>query len=778
VKWKKSALTPVLICAGVTTLICALELLSEFQPRFTFFRRLEWITYDWRVRQAARHSPPVATNLGFVAITDDSIEALLNGSLPYRAGLHWPRHVYGRVVNELHTQGAAAIGFDIVFAELRPDHPMTLVSNRAISSDQFFAQQLRTASNVALAGEREVFPHDYFRTNSLAAADISAQREIDGMLRRTRAFTDGIIWHPLIKAAARQFGCDLATAEIRSNAIILRDSTGEQHTFALQSGDQFDANALKRALADASASSGAPAMTRAFTRARLWQMGILLAARDLGLDLENAVVDLPHGRIEFKGRNGIQRVIPVDREGRMFIDWSVTATNALLTKEVIESLLDQYEARRDGRASEVTNRWQGKLVLVGSTATGNDLTDLGATPLERETYLLSQHWNVANSVLMNRFIRPLPVLWTLILVILCGAVAGMCTWNLRSFRAVLAVSGFAVAYIAVACWLFVSHRLFVPIVLPVACSLLMNHISLITYLVRVEQRERKRTRDLFGRLVSPEVVRELLERDQLSFGGARRRLTVFFADIRGFTKLTDSVQERAATTIASKKLTAQDAAKHFDAEANSVLETVNPYLSAIGDIVISHNGTLDKYIGDCVMGFWGAPLPRAHHACECVHAVIAAQRAVLKLNQSREAENERREKENVRRVMTGQSPLPTLAILTLGSGINTGYMTVGMIGSEAHIMNYTVFGREVNLASRLESASGSARILIGPETFADLQKDDPDLAARCTPQPPLALKGFREPVQCYEVPWRPEEDSPELAAASAESAVPAHGAPK
>ena len=81
-KWKASPLVPALICAGVTVCFCGLEWLGETQPRFTLFKRLEWITYDWRVREAARHASPVAAHLGFVTMDEGSIDAVLNGSLP------------------------------------------------------------------------------------------------------------------------------------------------------------------------------------------------------------------------------------------------------------------------------------------------------------------------------------------------------------------------------------------------------------------------------------------------------------------------------------------------------------------------------------------------------------------------------------------------------------------------------------------------------------------------------------------------------------------------
>jgi adenylate cyclase len=174
----------------------------------------------------------------------------------------------------------------------------------------------------------------------------------------------------------------------------------------------------------------------------------------------------------------------------------------------------------------------------------------------------------------------------------------------------------------------------------------------------------------------------------------------------------------------------------------------------IADKVKEHNGTLDKYIGDCVMAFWGAPTPNERHAVDCVRAAIGAQCAIYELNLQRAAENKRRERENEARQASGQATLPMLTLLALGSGINTGDVTVGLMGSDAHILNYTVFGREVNLASRLEGVSGRGRIIISDTTFKELKSLDPKLAAACVELPPEQLKGFRDVVQIYEVKWR------------------------
>jgi adenylate cyclase len=182
---------------------------------------------------------------------------------------------------------------------------------------------------------------------------------------------------------------------------------------------------------------------------------------------------------------------------------------------------------------------------------------------------------------------------------------------------------------------------------------------------------------------------------------------------------------------------------------------VNLYLTTVADAVKKHGGTLDKYIGDSVMAFWGAPTPDERHASNCVWAAIDAQRAIRDLNEQRSEQNNARETENHARRSAGLPPRPPLRALQLGTGINTGLATVGLMGSAAHILNYTVFGREVNLASRLESASGRGRIFVGQSTYEHLCRDDPGLAATCLALPPRELKGFRSAVTAYEVPWRP-----------------------
>lgn len=268
-----------------------------------------------------------------------------------------------------------------------------------------------------------------------------------------------------------------------------------------------------------------------------------------------------------------------------------------------------------------------------------------------------------------------------------------------------------------------------------------------------QAREKERVMGVFSKLVSPDVVDELLGTAELNFGGERKRLTMLFADIRGFTSMTDETRAEALAFVEEHHLNEEQAKAHMDQTARDTLTTVNIYLSTIADMVKKHGGTLDKYMGDCVMAFWGAPAANEHHALYAVLAAIHAQQALHTLNAKREEENQRRALDNEKRQQQGLPPLSLLPILNLGTGINTGEVIVGLMGSEAHILNYTVFGRDVNVAARLEGISGSGRILIGQGTYEDLLRDAPDLAAKCTAMEPVPVKGIKEPVPSYSVPW-------------------------
>ena len=660
---------PLLLIAAVV--LVALALAPE---RLGFLQRLEWMTYDWRVQLAANPSAPADRRLALVYLDDDSL-TLMNQQRGHR--WPWPRSVYAEALLELQRQGATGVAFDIRFFELHQESP---------DSDRAFASQLRANGNVVLAAMGEVTedgawhalpPAPLFATNAAALGHITAERDADGVLRRTFAFRDdperGRVWHLALVLGARALGLDLSRAEVHSDRIVLRGP-------------------------------------------------------------------------------GLERVIPVDAHGRFPIDWSLTRNDFRVTQQSIHELLQL------GGPAAAPVSFKDKLVIIGSVGTGNNLADHGSTPLEKDSFLVSNHWNVLNSLLTGRFVRRVGAGVDGLLVALLGlaAVAAALRLEVRWSTAWLAAGG--LVYCGGAALAYTHGRLWLPVALPVLTAL-AAHGAVVTWRALFEGRERARLHAVFAKVVAPEVAAELLRLKELRLGGEHREVTVFFADIRGFTEISNLRHTEALAHARWLQLDAAATRAHLDTQAAELLATVNLYLKTVADLVKRERGTLDKYIGDCVMAFWGAPVASETHALDAVRAAVAAQRAVHALNRERDAENRRRDAENVSRLHAGQPPLPALPLLALGSGLNTGTVIAGLMGSEDHVLNYTVFGREVNLASRLESASGQGRILIGPGTFGALQRFDSALAATCVAQTPVRLKGFDEPVPCYEVPWRDAGDA-------------------
>lgn len=775
-KFKPFKPAPVLIALSVIALVCLLRLAD-----FEFFERLERMTYDLRVRAALQFPRPVATNLGFVVMSDQTITALNRGLLGKSYGLYWPRHIYGRMLRELSAQGTSVVAFDVLFGEPRPDHAPVPVSSTQwpelegflaalhagrppatyenegehfvlADSDDYFAWQLRRAGVAVLAAKDGLLPASVFATNALSVADISADADPDGVLRRAKAFGSYTNWHPLFKQveADPAYGVDLRKAVCKPGRIVLPRDEVEAIEVPVDADNNFElADFVGERLP-----SGVPPKARAFTVQRVWHMGVVVAARELNLDLERTEVDLERGFIRFRGRDGTERLLPVDRAGYFPINWEITANDPRLTTQPLEQLLELDQSRWNGKGTGGDGRWQNKLAIVGSAATGNDLTDRGATPIEEATLLVTKHFNVANSIITGRFIRRTSTPGEMLLLLVLGVVTAAMTWRLRALAASVGVALLVLVYCVAAVWLYVQQRYWLPLVMPVLGAVIVEHVMLVTYRVVFEERERRRVKSIFSKIVAPDVMEVLLDAETLSLGGARREVTVLFADVRGFTELTDQTQERVLEYVRERNLVGNEAEVCFDEVARETLNTVNRYLSAVADMVKKHGGTLDKYIGDCVMAFWGAPTASPRHALECVRAAIDAQRAIHALNRLRTEENQRIAVENRSREQAGLPPRPLHATLMLGTGINTGPVIVGLMGSEAHQFNYTVFGREVNLASRLEGVSGRGRIVISETTYEQLRRDDPSLAATCIELEPTKPKGFQRPVRNFEVPWQ------------------------
>jgi adenylate cyclase len=235
----------------------------------------------------------------------------------------------------------------------------------------------------------------------------------------------------------------------------------------------------------------------------------------------------------------------------------------------------------------------------------------------------------------------------------------------------------------------------------------------VAYQYFIEGREKRKMRRLFGQYVSKDVCEQLVENPSLArLGGQRREMTVLFSDIRGFTTVTEQ------------------------GNAEDVVGMLNEYFTRMVEIVFTHRGTLDKFVGDMVMALFNAPLDDPAHADHAVEAALDMIQELEALNRKWAAEGR-------------------FAGLDIGIGINTGPMIAGNIGSEA-IMSYTVIGDAVNLGARLESLNKQygTRIIISDATRQRLTGRYSLKALG-----DVVVKGKSEPVAIFEVARRPDLQS-------------------
>ncbi len=362
--------------------------------------------------------------------------------------------------------------------------------------------------------------------------------------------------------------------------------------------------------------------------------------------------------------------------------------------------------------------FKDKIVLVGSMAPEeHDLFPVafarGDRPGDNLMFGVEIHANVIESVLRNQFLRKQSSATEILLVIVLTIVTFFVTSALKGSNTrhafLVELNGFlfAVAEIFVvgftALVLFNKQNYLLTAISPIL-AVLAGYVSSTVYHFVVERKQRLLIKAMFSTYVNPSVVEELiLNPDKLKLGGERRELTVLFSDIEGFTTISEGMPPE------------------------ELVGHLNEYLSAMTEIVFKNDGTLDKYEGDAIMAFWGAPIVQSDHA---LRACLSALQMEDRLASIRSAWR--------------QQGKPSLNVRI---GINTGEMVVGNMGGMGKF-DYTVIGDSVNLASRLEGANKQykSNILVSERTY-DLVKEwilgrELDL---------ITVKGRSTPLKIFEL---------------------------
>jgi adenylate cyclase len=359
------------------------------------------------------------------------------------------------------------------------------------------------------------------------------------------------------------------------------------------------------------------------------------------------------------------------------INYQVIAFEKLLLLSMVRN--DQAAAAAAGvtpaKVRAALNQFRDKIVLIGLTATGAEGGDFRPTPLSSLTAGVEYHANALDTLLHGDFLRDTPPFSSLVILLLAMSAFGTAVGATRSQIVAAAIALFALALWAACGYLALrAGWVMQPMAGLVATVAAFLVITLFNFIY--EQRESLQLRTTFGRYVSPQILEHVLAHpESVQLGGERRDLTILFSDIRGFTSISEA------------------------AEPEDVVEMLNEYLTRMVEILLRHGGTLDKFIGDAVMGFWNAPTPDPDHPGHAVDCAIEMIEETTRLRQ---------------RWMTEGK-----AALRIGIGINSGDAVVGNIGSE-RVFGYTVIGDAVNLAARLESKNKdySTEIIISEFTLA------------------------------------------------------------
>ena len=391
--------------------------------------------------------------------------------------------------------------------------------------------------------------------------------------------------------------------------------------------------------------------------------------------------------------------IPVDGHGRFWMHFAEAAPERVIPLwKVFEKDFDPALVA-------------GKILFFGTSAAG--LKDLRTTPLDPAAAGVDVHVQATEQILSGQFVeRPD---WTdgmeKLFILVMGLALILLTPHFGAMPGASISLGTAFGAVAMSWYLYTDKLLLMDPIYP-GIAILAIYLSSSTIMYLQTEAERERVRGAFSQYLSPALVEQLArEPDRLRLGGESRNMSFLFCDVRGFTSISES----------------------FKSNPQGLTRLINRFLTPLTDAILARQGTIDKYMGDCIMAFWNAPMEdeqHPHHACE---SALVMFEELEQLNQDLEAE--------ARENGTEHKPL------NVGVGVNTGDCVVGNMGSEQRF-DYSVLGDAVNLAARLEGQSKNygVGIVIGEETEARVGDDFATLELDL-----IAVKGKSEAVRIHTI---------------------------
>ncbi|MFT4748921.1 MAG: adenylate cyclase [Pseudohongiellaceae bacterium] len=665
---------------------------------FNLLNRLEYLVYDQRMAVTPKPSKSAGTNIVIVDLDERSLQA--EGQYP------WNRIKVGQLTERLSEYGALVIGFDITFPE--PDRGVRdLLESIDLS-------QLDPAFETTLNEIEDQVNGDIYFANSM-------QKNTDVVLAINFNSQSSVSYNALPDSIV-DIGQALAQAVTVPNMLGFTGNINSLHDAAAGSGSmnqQPDADGVVRRV---------PLIirygTELFPTLSLEMLRVynFLESYELLTQNYNNLEVVTAVRI---GAGAGAFTIPTDGRGQVYVPY---VGRSSLNNNAHYPYISATDVLRGTLSDDEKLALKNSLVLVGTSAPG--LGDIHAMPLQRIYPGVEVHANMLNALLdsiaattvnvsgtadtesvfasfkkREDIFFPYRPDWTAGAMFLVSMVLGLALAMAFPFlgAATMAVSGLLLMVLST--WLnfrlWTAYKLDFPLSLLLFLILLITTINLI-YGFFAESRTRKMIKGMFDQYVPPAHIDSMLANpDSYSFEGESKELTVLFADIRSFTSISEVL---SATQL-----------KRF----------LNDFFTPITGIIFDHHGTIDKYVGDMVMAFWGAPLDDLDHRGNAVRSALRMLKKTEEL-----------------KVQFLEAGLPEVNI---GVGLNTGLMNVGDMGS-TYRRSYTVLGDAVNLGSRLESLTKfyGIRLLVGEETATNLD----GFLFRTIDK--VKVKGKDEAITCYE----------------------------
>ena len=655
---------------ALSLLIIVLMLLhaSDVMP-LQFVHKLESYSYDVRLNWLM----PNTIDKRIVIVDIDEKSLIEQGRWP------WGRDKMAILVNQLFiTYEINTLGFDVVFAEKDESsglRNLEWLQQQYLKDDARFGAALETIKPQLNYDQifadslknRKVVLGYYFQTSG----DTNHVGQLPPANFSEKDFTNkGYINQLIAFTEASGFGANLPV--LQQNALAAGhfnpqpDADGITRKIALliKYGDQYY-----------------DSLATAVARVYLQNQALQAKFATIGADKDYAGLE----SFQLAGKR-----IPVDNEVATLIPYRgaqgsfqyVSATDVLNNKIRPEIL-------------------KNKIVLVGTTAPG--LMDLRAAPVQSNYPGVEMHANMISGILDNN-IKARPAYTQgaeFMLLLVIGLLLALFLPILNPVKATLLTIAVLAAVLGInfASWQYAN------LVLPIAASLLM---IVLIYLINmsvgffVESRGKRQLARLFGQYVPPELVHEMAKNPELiDVTGEAREMTVLFSDIRGFTQISEGLDPKQLTQM------------------------MNEFLTPMTKIIHEHRGTIDKYMGDAIMAFWGAPLKDDNHAQNALNAALQMNVAINGINE--------------KFAKKGWSPI------RMGFGLNTGNMVVGNMGSSFR-MAYTVMGDNVNLGSRIEGLTKYYGVDIIVSEFVKAQT--PNMLYRELDL--VRVKGKEKPVAIFE----------------------------